>query len=250
MWYRMMTDEFGAKNPKSALLRFHTQTAGSTLTAQQPENNIVRTAIEALAAVLGGTQSLHTNSMDEALGLPTEQSARVALRTQQILAEESGVAETIDPLAGSYLVEHLTDELERRALAYFERIEERGGMVACIESGWVQDEIHRAAYDYQRQVEKEERIVVGVNRYVTEEVPPPVFAIDPALEPAQKERLAAVRAQRDAKRVTEALAALDRRAAGAGNLVPAVVEAVRARAGVGEIADVLRERFGTFDQPR
>ena len=250
MWYRMMTDEFGAKDPKSALLRFHTQTAGSTLTAQQPENNIVRTAIEALAAVLGGTQSLHTNSMDEALGLPTEDAARVALRTQQILAEESGVAETIDPLAGSYLVEHLTDELERRALAYFERIEERGGMVACIEAGWVQDEIHRAAYDYQRQVEKGERIVVGVNRYVTEEVPPPVFAIDPALEPGQKERLAAVRAQRDDARVKAALAELDRRAGEGENLLPAVVDAVRARASVGEIADVLRVRYGTFDQPR
>jgi len=247
LWYRIMTEEFGAANPKSALMRFHTQTAGSSLTAQQPMNNVVRTTIEALAAVLGGTQSLHTNSMDEALGLPTEASARVALRTQQIIAEESGVAEVVDPLGGSYYVESLTSAIEKEARAYFEEIERRGGMIACIESGWVQDEIHRAAYAYQKAVESGERTVVGVNRYRVEETASPAFAIDPALEPAQKRRLAAVRAERDAVACRNALERVEATARSDRNLLPPIVDAVRARASVGEISDVLRAVFGTYD---
>jgi methylmalonyl-CoA mutase N-terminal domain/subunit len=247
LWYRIMTQEFGAADPRSALLRFHTQTAGSTLTAQQPENNIVRTALEALAAVLGGTQSLHTNSMDEALGLPTEKAARIALRTQQIIAEESGVADTIDPLAGSYAVEALTGRLEAAARDYFEQIEERGGMVRCIETGWVQNEIHRAAYAVQQAVERGEQIVVGVNRYVLEEPVVAPFSLDPDLESQQRHRLAGVRKARDGARAAAALDAVERTARGDANLVPAILEAVRARASVGEISDRLRKVFGTFD---
>ncbi|NNF07923.1 MAG: methylmalonyl-CoA mutase, partial [Candidatus Eisenbacteria bacterium] len=249
LWYKIMTEEFGAKHPKSALLRFHTQTAGSTLTAQQPFNNVVRTTIEALSAVLGGTQSLHTNSMDEALGLPTQDAARVALRTQQILAEESGVADVIDPLAGSYFVESLTNELEERARAYFDEIEERGGMVACIEGGWVQDEIHRAAYAYQRAVEKGEATVVGVNRYEIEEPEPTLFSIDPALETAQVARLTEAKANRDQDKARTSLEALTAAAQTSNtNLVPLIVDAVRFRASLGEISDALRGVFGTFDQ--
>jgi methylmalonyl-CoA mutase N-terminal domain/subunit len=247
MWYRIMTSEFGARNPKSAMLRFHTQTAGSTLTAQQPANNVVRTTIEALAAVLGGTQSLHTNSMDEALGLPSEDAALLALRTQQILAEESGVADTVDPLAGSYAVEALTNELEARALALFEEIERRGGMIACIENGWVQHEIHESAYRVQQEVERSERIVVGVNRYRSEEPATPPFTVDPALEPGQKQRLDAVRAARDAQRVQTSLDRLEAAAHGDANLMPLIVEATRCRASVGEISDRLRNVFGTYD---
>ena len=247
LWYRIMTGEFGAADPRSALLRFHAQTAGSTLTAQQPENNIVRTTIEALAAVLGGTQSLHTNSMDEALGLPTERAARVALRTQQIIAEESGVPDVIDPLAGSYYVEHLTDRLEGAAREYFEQIEDRGGMVACIESGWVQDEIHKAAYAFQRAVEKNETVVVGVNRYLLEDAPVEMFRVDPALEAEQIRRLAEVKTGRDKAAVATARNRL-RTAAGSGeNLVSVIVDAVRARSTVGEISDTLRDVYGTFD---
>ncbi len=248
LWYRIMTGEFGARDPRSTLLRFHAQTAGSTLTAQQPMNNVVRTAIEALAAVLGGAQSLHTNSMDEALGLPTEEAVRVALRTQQILAEESGVADTVDPLGGSYYLERLTDDLETAARAYFDEIEARGGMVACIEAGWVQREIHEAAYRFQREVERGERAVVGVNRYRVPEPEPAIFHMDPALEAAQRKRLATVKAARGARAVEAALAELDRAARGDANLVPPIVDAVRARATLGEISDVLRKRFGTYDQ--
>jgi methylmalonyl-CoA mutase N-terminal domain/subunit len=248
LWHTIMTKEFGAKNPRSAMLRFHAQTAGSSLTAQQVENNVVRTAIEALAAVLGGAQSIHTNSMDEALSLPTEASVRVALRTQQILAEESGVTAAADPLGGAYYVESLTNDLECAALEYFAEIERRGGMVACIEAGWVQKEIHESAYRFQRAVEAGERIVVGVNKYQIEEPPPAVFRSNPALEPAQKQRLAAVRASRDGGAVSRALVALESVARGEGNLVPPIVDAVRARAGVGEISDVLRRVFGSFDQ--
>lgn len=249
LWYKIMTEEFGAKHPKSALLRFHTQTAGSTLTAQQPFNNVVRTTIEALSAVLGGTQSLHTNSMDEALGLPTQDAARVALRTQQILAEESGVADVIDPLAGSYFVESLTNELEERSHAYFDEIEERGGMVACIEGGWVQDEIHRAAYAYQRAVEKGEATVVGVNRYEIEEPEPTLFSIDPALETAQVARLTEAKANRDQDKARTSLEALTAAAQTSNtNLVALIVDAVRVRASLGEISDALRSVFGTFDQ--
>jgi methylmalonyl-CoA mutase N-terminal domain/subunit len=247
MWYRIMTVEFGAADPRSAMLRFHAQTAGSTLTAQQPANNVVRTTIEALAAILGGVQSLHTNSMDEALGLPSESAALLALRTQQILAEESGVADTVDPLAGSYAVEALTNELEARALALFDAIEHRGGMIACIESGWVQHEIHEAAYRIQQEVERRERIVVGVNRYRSEEPPTPPFRVDPAVEPAQKERLAAVRAARDPARVRTSLDRLEAAAHGDGNLMSLIVEATRSRASVGEISDCLRRVFGAYD---
>ncbi len=248
LWYRIMTEEFGAKDPKSCLLRFHAQTAGSSLTAQQPENNIVRTAIEALAAVLGGAQSVHTNSMDEALGLPTEKAVRTALRTQQILAEESGVADTADPLGGAYYLEHLTDRLEEAARDYFAEIEKRGGMIACIEAGWVQREIHQAAYRYQRAVETGEQVVVGVNRYTVAEPPPEIFAMDPALEAAQKERVARVRAERDDGAVRRELARLDEAARGEANLVAVIVDAVRVRATLGEISDVLRRVYGTFDQ--
>ena len=199
MWARIMREHFKAKNPRSWMLRFHTQTAGSTLTAQQPENNIVRTAIQALAAVLGGTQSLHTNSYDEALALPTEQAARIALRTQQVIAYESGVAQTIDPLAGSYYIESLTNEIEKRAAEYLGKIEVMGGMLKAIERGFVQQEIQNAAYEYQQAVDREEAVVVGVNRFeVEEEKAIPIQKIDPALEPKQIERVRALRARRDA----------------------------------------------------
>jgi len=247
IWHRIMTTEFGARDPRSSRLRFHTQTAGSTLTAQQPMNNVVRTTVEALAAVLGGTQSLHTNSMDEALGLPTEAAARVALRTQQILAHESGVTDTADPLAGSYYVEWLTNRLEEEVERFHTRIEERGGMVACIETGWVQEEIHRSAYRAQLEVERDERTVVGVNRYQIEEPPPAIFRADPELEEAQRARLARVRATRDGTSVTRTLGTLAEAARGAENLLPPIVDAVRARATVGEISDALRDVFGTFD---
>jgi methylmalonyl-CoA mutase N-terminal domain/subunit len=248
IWYRMMTEEFGATDPRSARLRFHAQTAGSSLTAQQATNNVVRTTVEALAAVLGGAQSLHTNSMDEALGLPTEESARVALRTQQILAEESGVADTADPLGGSYYVEALTNRLEYAAQELFTEIERRGGMIPCIESGWVQEQIHQAAYDTQKRIERGDQIVVGVNRYHLEEATAPVFAIDPALEPAQKERLATVRGDREFGKVRKSLARLEDAAHGEENLLPLIVEAVRARGTLGEISDTLRGVFGTYDR--
>jgi methylmalonyl-CoA mutase N-terminal domain/subunit len=244
-----MMSEFGAKNPRSGQLRFHAQTAGSSLTAQQPALNVVRTTLEALAAVLGGAQSLHTNSMDEALSLPTEEAARLALRTQQILAEESGVADTVDPLGGSYFLESLTHSLEAGALRLWEEIARRGGMIRCIESGWVAQQIHESAYRTQLEVERGERIVVGVNRYQIEEPPPRLFRVDPDLEAAQKERLARVRARRDASRVAAALTGLEAAARSDANLLPPIVEAVRADAGVGEISDVLRGVFGTFDAP-
>jgi methylmalonyl-CoA mutase N-terminal domain/subunit len=248
IWHRLMTDRFGAKDPKSRLLRFHAQTAGSSLTAQQPVNNVVRTAIEALAAVLGGAQSIHTNGMDEALSLPTEESARVALRTQQILAEECGVTETADPLGGAYYVESLTRDLEAKVARYFEEIEKRGGMIACIESGWVQKEIHEEAYRFQREVERGERIVVGVNKYRIEEPSPELPGIDPRLEADQKQRLAEVKAQRDGAAVTEALSRLTETARGDGDLVEPIVEAVRRRASLGEISGAMREVFGTYDE--
>ncbi len=248
IWYRVMTEEFGARDPRSSRLRFHTQTAGSTLTAQQPMNNVVRTTLEALAAVLGGTQSLHTNSMDEALGLPTEEAARVALRTQQILAEESGVADTVDPLAGSYYVESLTREIERAALDYFEEIDKRGGMISCIESGWIQEQIHESAYQVQLEVERGDRTVVGVNRYSVEEPQPDPFALDPALEETQKKRLGAVRDGRPAREVEAALGRLGQAASGSDNLLPPILDAIRVRTSAGEISDVLRGIFGTYDK--
>ncbi|HKX26749.1 MAG TPA: methylmalonyl-CoA mutase family protein [Blastocatellia bacterium] len=249
LWARIMKDRFGAKDPKSMMLRFHTQTAGSTLTAQQPEVNVVRTTLQALAAVLGGTQSLHTNSMDEALGLPTEEAARLALRTQQVIAYESGVADTADPLAGSYLVEFLTSEIERRAAEYLARIDELGGMLQAIEAGFVQREIERAAYDYQKAVEAQEEVVVGVNRFQIEEATAiPVFKIDPAFEQRQLARLQRVRAERDAAAAAAALAEVESAARSGANLMPHIIAAVEAYATLGEIADRMRAVFGEYSE--
>ncbi len=247
LWAKIMRDRFGATNPKAWMLRFHTQTAGSTLTAQQPEVNVVRTTIQALAAVLGGTQSLHTNSKDEALGLPTADAARVALRTQQVIAYESGVADVSDPFGGAYLIERLTDDLESKAVEYIERIDKLGGMLAAIEQGYVQREIQQAAFDFQRAVEDERAIVVGVNKFqVEEEAPIPVLRIDPELERAQVERLRAMRARRDARAVAAALDAIESAAQGTENLMPLIVEAVESYATVGEISDRLRKVFGEY----
>jgi len=249
MWARIMREHFKAKNPRSWMLRFHTQTAGSTLTAQQPENNIVRTAIQALAAVMGGTQSLHTNSYDEALALPTEQAARIALRTQQVIAYESGAPQTIDPFAGSYYVETLTDEIEKRAAEYLGKIEVLGGMLKAIERGYVQQEIQNAAYEYQQQVDSEEAIVVGVNRFeVEEEKPIPIQRIDPALEPKQIERLRALRAKRDAAPWKAALTGVEDAARSGANVMPRIVAAVESQATVGEIADAMRRVFGEYKE--
>ena len=247
MWARIMREHFKAKNPRSWMLRFHTQTAGSTLTAQQPESNIVRTAIQAMAAVLGGTQSLHTNSFDEALALPTEQAARIALRTQQIIAYESGAPQTIDPLAGSYYIETLTNEIEKRAAEYLGKIEVLGGMLKAIERGFVQQEIQNAAYEYQRQVDNQEQIVVGVNRFeVEEEKPIPIQRIDPALEPKQVERVRALRKKRDTGPWKAALAGVEEAARSGTNLMPRILAAVEASATVGEISDAMRRVFGEY----
>jgi methylmalonyl-CoA mutase N-terminal domain/subunit len=249
MWARIMREHFKAKNPRSWMLRFHTQTAGSTLTAQQPENNIVRTAIQALAAVLGGTQSLHTNSYDEALALPTEQAARIALRTQQVIGYESGVAQTIDPLAGSYYVESLTNEIEKRAAEYLGKIEVMGGMLKAIERGFVQQEIQNAAYEYQQAVDREEAVVVGVNRFeVEEEKAIPIQKIDPALEPRQIERVRALRARRDAAAWQDALKGVEDAARSGANVMPRILEAVEAYATVGEISDAMRRVFGEYQE--
>src|ERR1700691_2999538 len=245
MWARIMREHFKAKNPKSWMLRFHTQTAGSTLTAQQPENNIVRTAIQALAAVLGGTQSLHTNSYDEALALPTEQAARIALRTQQIIGYESGAAQTVDPLAGSYYIEALTNEIEKRAAAYLGKVEVMGGMLKAIERGFVQQEIQNAAYEYQLAVDQEEAIVVGVNRFeVEEEKPIPIQKIDPTLEPKQIERVRALRARRDEGPWKAAVLGVENAARSGENVMPKILAAVEAHATVGEISDAMRRVFG------
>jgi methylmalonyl-CoA mutase N-terminal domain/subunit len=247
MWARIMREHFKAKNPRSWMLRFHTQTAGSTLTAQQPENNIVRTAIQALAAVMGGTQSLHTNSYDEALALPTEQAARIALRTQQIIAYESGAPQTVDPLAGSYYIEALTNEIEKHAAEYLGKIEVMGGMLKAIERGFVQQEIQNAAYEYQQQVDREEAIVVGVNRFeVEEEKAIPIQRIDPALETNQLERLRALRARRDVGPWQAALKSVEDAAHSGVNLMPRILSAVEAYATVGEIADTMRNVFGEY----
>jgi len=249
MWARIMREHFGAKNPRSWMLRSHTQTAGSTLTAQQPENNIVRTALQALAAVLGGTQSLHSNSFDEALALPTEQSARIALRTQQIIGYESGVAQTVDPLAGSYYVESLTNEIEKRAAEYLGKIEVMGGMLRAIERGYVQQEIQNAAYEYQRAVDRGEVTVVGVNRFeMEEEKPIPIQRIDEALEPKQVERLRALRARRDMASWQAALRAVEEAARSGANLMPCILAAVEANATVGEISDTMRRVFGEYKE--
>ena len=249
MWARIMRDRFGAKNPKSLMLRFHTQTAGSTLTAQQPENNIVRTALQAMSAVLGGTQSLHTNSFDEALALPTEQAVRVALRTQQIIAYESGAAQTIDPLAGSYYVEALTNQIEANALAYLEKIDAMGGMLKAIERGYVQQEIQNSAYEYQKAVDEKQAIVVGVNSFTLEhENPVPLLHIDEALERKQVERVRTLRAKRDQAKWAAAVKRVEETAKSTGNLMPVIVEAVEANATVGEISDAMRHVYGEYHE--
>ena len=242
-----MRERFGAKDPKSLTLRFHTQTAGSTLTAQQPEVNVVRTTIQALAAVLGGTQSLHTNSLDEALGLPTENAARIALRTQQVIAHESGVADTVDPLAGSYAIEELTTQLEKIAVDYIEKIDTMGGMLRAIETGYVQHEIQEAAYQYQRAVERHDAIVVGVNQFqAEEEVPIPILRIDEKLEHQQIARTRAVRTRRDADAAAKALTSIEEAARGTENLVPRILTAVEADVTVGEISNRLRKVWGEY----
>ncbi|HEY5291694.1 MAG TPA: methylmalonyl-CoA mutase family protein, partial [Burkholderiales bacterium] len=245
IYAHLMRDRFGAKDARSLMLRFHVQTAGSTLTAQQPDVNIVRTALQALAAVLGGAQSLHTNSRDEALALPTEESARIALRTQQIVAYESGVTNTVDPVGGSQCIEELTDSIERGVHAYLKSIEEAGGTLRAIETGYIQNQIQNAAYDYQRGIESGQRVVVGVNRFQQEEERVvPTFRLDPALERSQVERLREVRAGRSRSAVAEKLAALEQAARGSGNLMPPILDAADVYATVGEIADRLRAVFG------
>jgi methylmalonyl-CoA mutase, N-terminal domain len=248
IWARELRGRFGAKEPRSWLMRFHTQTAGVSLTAQQPEVNIVRTAIEALAAVLGGTQSLHTNSYDEALALPTENAARIALRTQQVIAHETGVVDTVDPLGGSYFIEHMTNELERQAYEYFDRIAALGGVVAAIEQNFFQREIAEASFRYQGEVERGERVVVGVNRYeLAGETEPTLLKVDPALEGEQIARVAALRARRDTRAVEAALARLKADAARPDrNLMPAIVDAARLYATMGEMCDALREVWGVW----
>jgi methylmalonyl-CoA mutase N-terminal domain/subunit len=248
LWARIMRDRFGAKDPRSQMLRFHAQTAGSTLTAAEPLNNVARTTVEALAAVLGGAQSVHANAYDEALALPTEGSARVALRTQQILAHESGAADVVDPLGGAYAVEALTSEIEARAEALIVEIDRRGGMMAAIEQGFPQGEIERRALEHQRAVEAGARVIVGVNKFSdgAPEPPPPLLRIDPALEAAQAARIAQLRARRDDGDLRAALAALQAAAEGTENLFPRILAAIKARATLGEIADVLRNTFGQF----
>jgi methylmalonyl-CoA mutase N-terminal domain/subunit len=249
MWARIMKDRFGAKNPRSMMLRFHTQTAGSTLTAQQPENNIVRTALQALAAVLGGTQSLHTNGYDEALGLPTEEAARIALRTQQIVGHETGAANTVDPLAGSYYIESLTNEIEQRAQLYLDKIEALGGTLRAIEQGYIQQEIQNAAYDFQQSVDRLENVVVGVNRFQNEgQKAIPIQRIDEALEGRQVERLRALRARRDKVAWESAIRTVEDAARNGSNLMPHIIHAVESYCTVGEISDTLRRVFGEYQE--
>jgi methylmalonyl-CoA mutase N-terminal domain/subunit len=251
MWAHIMTERFGAKSEKSKRLRFHTQTAGSTLTAQQPETNVVRVTVQTLAAVLGGTQSLHTNGFDEALGLPTERAAKLALRTQQVVGHESGITDTVDPLAGSYFVETLTDEVERLAWEYLERVDELGGAVAAIEQGYLQDEIEQAAYAWTKAVDSGEKIVVGVNRFVEEEpIEPDVFPIDPELQRTQVDRLQRLRRERDQAGVDAALSDVEGAARGSANLLVPMREALRRRATLGEVSDVLRAVFGVYQPSR
>lgn len=247
LWARIMRERFGAKNPRSWMLRFHTQTGGSTLTAQQPDNNIVRVTLQALAAVLGGTQSLHTNSRDEALALPSEDSVRIALRTQQIIAYESGVTSSIDPLAGSYLIESLTNTIEQKAMEYIEKIDQMCGAPAAIEKGYIQQEIHDSAYRFQREVETRKRTIVGVNAFTIEEKPPEgLLKVDPSVGEFQKQKLAAVKARRDNARVKAALEAVREAAQSGKNLMPPIVEAVRVYATLGEICGTLRGVFGEY----
>lgn len=250
LWARTMRERFGAQNPNSWKLRFHTQTGGSTLTAQQPENNIVRVTLQALAAVLGGTQSLHTNSMDEALWLPTEKAVRIALRTQQIIAHESGVADSIDPLAGSYLLEHLTDEIERRAEAYLSKIDQFGGALAAIENGYIQGEIQEAAYQYQKAVESKEQITVGLNAFqINEKMELERLRVDPAIEANRRKGLETLREQRDHNRVSELLSQLETAASQKDNLMPLMIECVETDITLGEICGVLRKVWGEYQAP-
>ncbi len=247
LWAKIMKDRFGAKDKRSMMLRFHTQTGGSTLTAQQPDNNIVRVAIQTLAAVLGGTQSLHTNGKDEAMGLPTEESARIALRTQQIVAYESGVTSTIDPLAGSYYVESKTDQIEEQAVEYINTIDSLGGMVAAIETGYIQKEIQKSALKYQQEVEQEKKIVVGVNKFqIKDDADQKIFKIDPAIQEKQIKRLKTLKKKRDNINVKKALSELRNAAGKPDNLMPAILSAVKAYATLGEICDLFREVFGEY----
>lgn len=250
LWARIMKERFNAKNKKSMMLKFHTQTAGSALTAQQPDNNIVRVTIQALAAVLGGTQSLHTNSRDEALALPTEESVRIALRTQQILAYESGVADTIDPLAGSYYIESLTDRIEKEVMEYLEKIDELGGAVSAIEKGYIQKEIQNSAYKYQMEIEAGDRIVVGVNRFqIEEETHKDILKVDPEVERVQRENLVQLKKERNNDEVNNKLEALKEAAKDSSvNLMPYILDAVKTYATLGEICNVLREVFGEYEQ--
>jgi methylmalonyl-CoA mutase, N-terminal domain len=249
LWARIMKEKFGVQESRAQMLRFHTQTAGSSLTAQQPDVNVVRTTIQALSAVLGGTQSLHTNAKDEALGLPTEEAALLALRTQQVIAYESGVTNTVDPLAGSYFIESLTNEIEAGACQYLERIESQGGMLRAIETGFIQREIQNSAFSYQQAVERGEQVVVGVNRFEQEkQVLPLLLRVDPALEKAQVERLHQLRAERDPTRVSQALVEVEQAARGSENLMPHILRAVEAHATVGEISDAFRQVFGEYKE--
>jgi methylmalonyl-CoA mutase N-terminal domain/subunit len=250
IWARIVKERFGAKNPRSWILRTHCQTAGVSLTAQQPYNNIIRTTIQALAGVLGGTQSLHTNSFDETYALPTEQAATIALRTQQVIAEESGVANVVDPLAGSYFVESLTSEMERQVLAILQKIDDMGGIVNAIEQGYPQKELAKSAFKFQREVETRDRVVVGVNGYVTEKEPPiPTLKIHPEVERAQAERIRTLKASRDPARAAAALERVRQACQGTDNLFPPILEAAKADLTVGEISDVFREVFGVYRDP-
>jgi methylmalonyl-CoA mutase, N-terminal domain len=247
LWARIMRERFRAKDPRSWMLRFHTQTAGSSLTAQQPDNNVIRVTLQALSAVLGGTQSLHTNSRDEALSLPTEESVRIALRTQQVIAHESGAADTVDPLGGSWYVETLTTELERQAREYIDRIDRMGGVVKAIDRGYIQKEIQDAAFRYQQEIERKEQVIVGVNAFEVEESKPEkLLTVDPKVEREQRKRLSALRERRDASAVGAALNALEIACRGKENLMPKILVAVKAYATLGEISDVLRKVYGTY----
>lgn len=251
IWANIMRDRFGAKNPKSMMLRYHVQTAGSSLTQQQPDNNIIRTAIEAMAAVLGGAQSLHTNSKDEALALPTPASALTALRTQQIIAQETGLSNVVDPFGGSYFIENLTGKIESEVMNYLERIDKMGGAIAAIEAGFIQKEIQESAYAYHNSVESKHRIVVGVNEFI-DDVPEniPIQRVDPAIEKKQKEKLATLKSERDNKLVTEKLERLETAARSDQNLIPLIADAVEVYATVGEISNTMRRAFGKFRPPK
>jgi methylmalonyl-CoA mutase, N-terminal domain len=251
IWAREMRDTFGAKNPRSWLCRFHTQTAGVSLTAQQPENNVIRVAIQALAAILGGTQSLHTNSLDEALALPSEEAVTIALRTQQIIAEESGVVNTVDPLAGSFFVEHETNKIEAQVYDYWAQVDELGGVISALEAGFFQSEISTAAYRYQREIDAHDRVIVGVNGYADpdEALRVPILRMDPQGYDRQIDRLQRLRQERDNAQVAATLDALRQAAAGSANTMPFILDAVKAYATLGEITDVFREVFGTYQEP-